>query len=414
MGILSIYSSGIDSEGVNTSNEYIKQIIWASVGLVIMIAVSLFDYRKTKNICIWLYVAMALILLYTRIFGKNVNNARSWIGGKHFGVQPSELCKILYIMFLAWFLEKTENMSPLKRFVLALLSLSLPVGLILIQPDMGTASVYIPIFLIMCFFAGIPLRYIMLCLACGILTIFITVLPVWEANILQKDIKFLNIITENRLRLILVIAFSFITILTLVGNLLFRKKYYYWISYVCGIITVSLAASFLLGKMMKPYQIARLIIFMNPEVDPLGAGWNIIQAKIAIGSGNFLGQGFLQGTQSHYRFLPEQSTDFIFCIFAEEWGFLGGIFVFLCYLTIFVRSFLCIRRTKDVFGSYIACGVTSMIAYHFFINIGMVMGIMPITGIPLLFLSYGGSSLWTAMIGVGLLQSVNLRRLEFR
>ena len=181
-----------------------------------------------------------------------------------------------------------------------------------------------------------------------------------------------------------------------------------------GIITISLGASFLLGKMMKPYQIKRLIIFINPDIDPLGAGWNIRNAKIAIGSGSFLGQGFLQGTQSHYRYLPEQHTDFIFCILSEEWGFIGGIFVFMCYTIIFIRSFLIIRRTKDIFGSYIACGVISMLAYHFFVNIGMVLGIMPITGIPLFFLSYGGSSLMTAMIGIGLLQSVNLRRLEFR
>ena len=417
IGILFIYSSAIDANGELPSlpwykQEYIKQIIYGVTGIILVFALALFDYRKTKKFCLWFYIALAVVLLLTRLFGTESNNAKSWINFGLFTIQPAEFCKILYIFFLAWFLEKTEKMNELKRFVIALCSLFLPVGLILIQPDMGTASVFIPIFLIMCFFAGVPLKYIFLCLGTGVLTILITILPVWESMILKKDITILNVLTDLKLRLILISTFGFIAILCLVGYLLFKKKYYYWIAYVTGIISVSLAASILLGKLMKDYQIMRLIIFINPDVDPLKSGWNIIQAKIAIGSGNIFGRGFLQGSQSHLDYLPEQSTDFIFCILAEEWGFLGGLFVFACYFIIFWRSFVCIRRTKDIFGSYIACGIASMFAYHFFINVGMVMGIMPITGIPLLFLSYGGSSLWMSMMAIGILQSINLRRLE--
>ena len=155
----------------------------------------------------------------------------------------------------------------------------------------------------------------------------------------------------------------------------------------------------------------RLIIFLDPNIDPLNAGWNIIQSMTAIGSGGKTGLGFLKGTQSHYSFLPEQSTDFIFSILAEEWGFIGGLLVFGLYAIIFLRIFFIIQKTSDLFGKLIVSGVVAMLFFHFVVNIGMVMGFMPITGIPLLFLSYGGSSLWTAMIAIGLVIGINLRQL---
>ena len=167
------------------------------------------------------------------------------------------------------------------------------------------------------------------------------------------------------------------------------------------------------AKFLKDYQIKRLIIFMDPNVDPLGAGWNIIQSKIAIGSGGWFGRSYLHGTQSHYRFLPQQSTDFIFSILSEELGFIGGFIVFILYFVIMFRILIIIKNTSNRFGMYIASGILGMFIIHFFINVGMVMGIMPITGIPLLFLSYGGSSLLTAMSCIGILMSINSRKLDF-
>ena len=164
------------------------------------------------------------------------------------------------------------------------------------------------------------------------------------------------------------------------------------------------------GKVLKDYQIKRLIVFIDPDSDPRGAGWNIIQSKVAIGSGNIFGQGFLRGTQSHYRFLPEQSTDFIFSILAEEFGFVGGISVFILYLVILLRMIFILRKANTAFGYYVCAGIIAMFFFHFIINVGMVMGIMPITGIPLLLLSYGGSSLWTAMICLGLVMSIKAHK----
>lgn len=408
-----IYSSGINSEGVLVSKEYIKQIIWSMCGLIIMGIVAVLDYRKIYRYAPFLFGAAMLMLVYTMLFGKYVNGARSWIGIGELGIQPSELTKILYILFLAWYLDKYKNEDPRKKFIFSILIMLLPMGLILMQPDLGTASVYLPIFLVMCFMADVPLRYLMIVLCGGLLTIVLTVLPIWQSEILHKSITIINILTNTKLTFIVIAASATIALIGMLGQILFKKKYFYWITYVFGILTFALLASIAAGKVLKPYQIQRLIVFLDPSSDPRGSGWNIIQSKIAIGSGNFWGRGFLQGTQSHYRFLPQQSTDFIFSILAEEMGFAGGIFVFALFLIIMLRIIYIIKQTTNVYGYYISSGILGMFFFHFIVNVGMVMGIMPITGIPLPFLSYGGSSLITDTIAIGILMSINARRLDF-
>lgn len=415
LGVLFIYSSSINSEGVSVTNEYIKQIIWASIGFVIMIFVTLYDFRKTESFTPYLYVFLILLLVYTRIFGRYVNGAKSWIGIGEFGVQPSEFGKIFFILFLARFLDESKKMNQFKRFFYAIGVLIVPMGLILIQPDLGTASVYIPIFLTMCFIAGIPIKYILYVLAFGILTVFFTVIPVWNMEIAEKPLVFISVLTNLKLRALLISSVLLITLLGYVVRRYFHgPKYIYWITLVFSVICLSLIFSMVLGKFLKDYQIKRLIIFMNPNKDRLGAGWNIIQSKVAIGAGGMTGQGYLQGTQSHYRFLPQQSTDFIFSILSEELGFIGGIFVFSLYFVILLKILYIIRKCINRYGSYICAGIFGMFSFHFFVNVGMVMGIMPITGIPLLFLSYGGSSLLTAMTCIGLVMNINCRKSELK
>jgi rod shape determining protein RodA len=201
-------------------------------------------------------------------------------------------------------------------------------------------------------------------------------------------------------------------VIALFGYIWYKKRYFYWIVYGVTIIIFSLGASFVSYKVLKDYQIMRLIVFLDPNVDPRGSGWNIIQSITAIGSGGLLGKGYLHGTQSHYRFLPQQSTDFIFSIFTEEWGLLGGLLVFTLFLLICLRLIKIMKTTADPFGSYIAAGLSSIYIFHFLINVGMTMGIMPITGIPLLFMSYGGSALTSAMAGIGFALSIYIRRLR--
>ncbi len=415
LGVMFIYSSSINSEGVRVTNEYIKQIIWASIGFVLMVIITAYDYRRTESLSIYGFIGFLLLLVYTRIFGRYVNGAKSWIGIGEFGIQPSEFGKIFYILYLARVLDNTANENQLKRFFLATGVLLLPMGLILLQPDLGTASVYLPIYFIMCFIAGVPFRYLGYVLAFGVFTIFFAILPVWNSEIAATPLAVISILTNMRLRAILIFAFLLITLLGyVIRRYLHGPRYIHWIIYFTSIIALALIFSLLLGKVLKDYQIKRLIIFMNPNKDPLGAGWNIIQSKVAIGAGGVIGQGYLMGTQSHYRFLPQQSTDFIFSILSEEFGFLGGMLVFSLYFIILLKILYIIRKCVNRYGSYICAGIFGMFSFHFFINVGMVMGIMPITGIPLLFLSYGGSSLLTAMSCIGIIMNVNYRKADLK
>ena len=413
MGIAFIYSSGINSDGILTSREYLKQIMWMGIGLGVLVIAAFFDFRHLKRYSFGLYLFIIAVLIYTMLFGKYVKGARSWIGIRNLGIQPSEPCKIIYILFLALYLERTPHEKPLKRFIYALTIMLIPMGLILLQPDLGTATVYLPIFIFMCFMANVPVRYLGLVLGIGMGTIVCTVLPIWELAIIKGSVPLVRILTDNKLKMTVILATGMISGIGILGQVIFKQKYFYWIAYLFAILFVSLLLSIPAGKVLRPYQIQRLIVFLDPQSDPLGSGWNIIQSKIAIGSGNLLGRGFLKGTQSHYHFLPEQSTDFIFSILAEETGFFGGILVFSAFFVILIRIIRIIHITSNVYGNFIASGILGMYFYHFIINVGMVMGIMPITGIPLPFLSYGGSALLTNMLAAGLLMSIKSRRLDF-
>ena len=411
IGILFIYSSGVNSDGISISHEYIKQLIWVVSGVILLFAVAIYDYTKIGDRALLIYIVTMLLLVYTRLFGKSVKGAQSWIGIGTFGIQVSEFTKIIYILFLAWYLAKSQNENELRRFIKAAFIMAVPMFLILLQPDLGTASVYLPIFLIMCFIAGLPLRYVFGLLGTAACTLSFTLLPLWERTILHRSSLAVKVLGNKNITLLIIFSIVGASIIAAIGYLLLKKRYYYWIGYFLGIIAVSLSGALVGSRVLKGYQMKRLIIFLDPNSDPLGAGWNIIQSMTAIGSGGKTGLGFLKGTQSHYSFLPEQSTDFIFSILSEEWGFLGGLLVFSLYAIIFLRIFLVIQKTSDLFGKLIASGVAGMLFFHFVVNIGMVMGFMPITGIPLLFLSYGGSSLWTAMIAIGLVIGISLRQL---
>ncbi|GHT49413.1 rod shape-determining protein RodA [Spirochaetia bacterium] len=413
-GILFIYSSGVTSSGAVISDEYVKQIIWAIVGVLIALTLSLLNYRRVYHISVYLYAAALLLLLYTCLLGKVVHGARAWIGIGSFGIQPSEFAKIATIVFLAQYLDMTKHgVDSLMRFVVSCVIVFIPMFLVLIQPDFGTSLVFIPILLAMTFIAGISKRYIIFLIITIASAGVLLVLPLWQANILKKTIPILALLSDKRFVIATVIAFFAIFFISLFGFKRYRKNYFYWICYAAIIGVLALFISYAARKVLKPYQIMRLIVFLSPEVDPRGSGWNIIQSITAIGSGGFLGKGYIQGTQSHYRFLPQQSTDFIFSIFSEEWGFIGGMLVFTMFLVISMRFIKIMQTTADTFGVYITAGLSGMFIFHFMINVGMTMGIMPITGIPLLFMSYGGSSLISAMMGIGLALSVHLRRFQY-
>jgi rod shape determining protein RodA len=369
------------------------------------------DYRRLHDLSFYLFLGTLALLLYTCIFGRVVNNARAWLGIGSFGIQPSEFAKIITIVFLARYLaDSNRNPHSFVRFLVSCIIVFLPMGLILIQPDFGTSLVFIPILLVMTFIAGVSIKYVIFLSTCIVLTGVLMVLPLWQSYILRNSLPFIMVLTDKRFVIIAILALSTIGVIALFGFLRYKKGYFFWILYAVVVIIFSLGASYVSHKVLKDYQIMRLIVFLDPDVDPRGAGWNIIQSITAIGSGGLVGKGYLQGTQSHYRFLPQQSTDFIFSIYTEEWGLIGGLLVFALFLLICLRFIRIMKLTADPFGMYITAGLSAMFIFHFLINVGMTMGIMPITGIPLLFMSYGGSALLSAMTGIGLALSIYVRR----
>ena len=391
-----IYSSGLNSEGVNTSSEFIKQIIWAVTGLAIMGLFVFFDYKYLFDFAYYIYGGCILMLLITLLLGNKVNGARSWLGFGGFGIQPSEFAKMGTIIALSAFCAKNrENIRSILVFLRAALIPAFPMLLILAQPDLGTSLVYIPIFLVIMFMAGAKIRYLFFLVACGIGVTLFTIIPMWSGYVLKQETLMVTIFSNHVLMLAILGACVVIAILAAIGWFVFKKGTYYWLCYSFIITSCSLLVSVAAQKILKAYQVMRLVVFLDPSVDPQGAGWNILQSLTAIGSGGLVGKGFLQGTQSHYHYLPQQSNDFIFSIIAEEKGFLGCMLVFLCFFVILVRGFIIAYSSKDSFGSYMSFGIIAMFFFHFVVNIGMAMGIMPITGIPLLVLSYGGSSLST-------------------
>jgi rod shape determining protein RodA len=410
-GILFIYSSGITSTGTIVSNEYMRQIVWSCGGITLALALALFDYKKLRELSPYLYLGTLALLLYTCLFGHMVNGARAWLGFGAFGIQPSEFAKLTTVLFLARYLDDTKRSSgSFTRFAVSCLIVFVPMSLVLIQPDFGTSLVFIPLLIGMTLIAGISMRYVLFLGACIMLTAFLMALPIWQSYIMRKSVPILLVLTNPGLIAMAILVFGIIAAIAVFGYVKYKKKYFFWIAYSVAIIVFSIGASYMARRVLKDYQIMRLIVFLDPNVDPRGAGWNIIQSVTAIGSGGLTGKGFLQGTQSHYRFLPEQSTDFIFSIFSEEAGFLGGLLIFALFLLICLRLLRLMKITADAFGAYICAGLTSMYSFHFLINVGMTMGIMPITGIPLLFVSYGGSAVLSAMLGIGLALSIHVRR----
>ena len=411
LGVLFIYSSGITSEGIQVSNEYFRQIIWASLGLVLALVISLINYRRLYNLSLYIYLFSLLPLLYTLLFGHVIYNASRWLRIGSISIQMSEFVKLSVIIMLARFLADTDrDRKSFSRFLISCVIVFIPMGIVLLQPDLGTALVYVAILITMIFMAGVAMRYVAFMVSCMALTGIFLVLPLWQTFILRKTIPFLALLTSSRAIMIAVLFIILIAGIALFGYIKYKKRYFFWTVYVSAIITFSLCVSYVARIVLKNYQIMRLIVFLDPNVDPRGAGWNIIQSVTAIGAGGFTGRGYLQGTQSHYRFLPEQSTDFIFSIFSEEAGFVGGIFVFLLFMFICYRLLFTMKAVIDPFAKYVCAGLAGMISFHFIINVGMTMGIMPITGLPLLFMSYGGSALVSSMIGIGLAFSIFIRR----
>jgi rod shape determining protein RodA len=414
VGVLFIFSSNSMSTGEMYNNEYIKQIVWILIGIPIIIFFSLYNYENFKNTGLFIYLGTILLLIITRIFGEEVNGAISWLRiGGFIGIQASEFGKIALILYLGSYLSSIgRKITQLPYFLLGFLICLLPMMLVVIQPDLGTAAVYIPIFLAMAWAAGAKKRHIVFVVISGFLMISIFIIPYLLEYFPYLKTPLLLVFTQANYILAFTGIFVVIVALSWAGLYFFKKRYFYWI-YYSGIIVVVASLGALLvqhGIKLKEKQIKRLIIFLDPQIDPKGDGWNIIQSVMAIGSGGITGKGFRMGMLSQSRYIPQQSTDFIYSIISEEWGFLGGLLILILFMIILARAMKIIYNSMDTYAHVIGAGIIGMIFFHVIINVGMTMGIMPITGIPLFFISYGGSSLITGLIAIGILINIHYNR----
>jgi rod shape determining protein RodA len=414
VGVLFIFSSGVTSNGVSVSTEYLKQILWGGVALAFLVSFSYINYNLLKDLSFWIYGTFIVLLILTLLFGRVVNGAKAWIGVFGLGGQPSEFAKIATILFLARFLSNKKNeISDWKVLVQALLIVLVPMGLILKQPDTGTTLVFIPVFLLMLFMAGGQIRHILYVAFVGVLSIVLALIPFVETIIYHESNGLGNVLTDVKIVGAVVVALTLVVALAVFGHRQFKRRIFYWLAYAFSILLVAVVVSFVLRSILKDYQVMRFIVFLDPSVDPKGSGWNLTQSMTAIGSGGLFGKGFLAGTQSHYRFLPMQSTDFIFSILGEEWGFLGALVVFGLFSLLLFRMLYVMQVIKDTYGVLVLAGFVAMFFTHVVVNVGMTIGVMPVTGIPLYFMSYGGSSMISGSLAVGIATNIYSRRFRF-
>lgn len=379
-GWLNIYAVEYDPElnqGIfDFSTSAGKQFIWICTSVLLAFIVFFFDYKFFDSFAFLIYGVFMALLLFILIGGKEVAGSKSWIGIGGFGLQPSEFAKFATAFALAKFLDHSNRkLENLKTLIVAFAIILLPMGLTILQGDTGTALVFGALVIPM-FREGMPPMLIVVAF-----TIFLV---------------FLLTLLVSQTVLLVGIA---ILVLLLVGiNARNPKKIVFIV--VSGIvITLAIrSVDFILTDVLKPHQQKRILSLVNPNIDPLGVGWNVTQSKIAIGSGGFSGKGFLEGTQTKFDFVPAQSTDFIFCTIGEEHGWLGSIALVALFTTLMLRLSVLAERQKSTFSRVYGYGVIAIIFFHFAVNIAMTIGLFPVIGIPLPFFSYGGSSLWAFTI----------------
>jgi rod shape determining protein RodA len=318
------------------------------------------------------------------VIGFESYGAQRWIGVGFLSFQPSEIAKLVLIIVLAKYLEAKKGLSNLSLLVPIMFIVAVPFILIFKQPDLGTALVFIAIM------AGMIM---------------------WA----QENIMVLLLIFTPLISAICSLSWfmwvPYLIALALVLYFLLQPKTEDFISIVGFNVLTGLAIP-VVWHLLKDYQKQRLLIFLNPSIDPYGAGYHTIQSQIAIGAGGFFGKGFLHGTQTQLQFIPQQWTDFIFSMIGEEFGFFGALLVIVLFGIIIWRAIVIAMNTRDFYGSLIASGIATMFTFHVVVNIGMTVGIAPVVGIPLPFISFGGTSLIVNMCAIGILQSISMRRVK--
>lgn len=394
LGWSSIYAAVFDEESAGNLFSLLynpgKQLVWIGTAIVLIIGVMSLDFKFYDYSAYFVYGIVIVLLIAVLTTGTVVAGSKSWFQIGSFRLQPAEFAKFATALALAKYLGdihvKFENV---KTQLIALAILGAPMLLILMQGDAGSAMVF-GAFLIVLFREGISPIYFILGFAFVVL--FILTLLV------SKTILFI----ATTVICVIIIGVSFKHPKRIIATLVLTAM----------VFATVISVDFLMTNVLKPHQRSRVISMVNPDADPLGAGWNVTQSKIAIGSGGFFGKGFLQGTQTKFDFVPEQSTDFIFCTIGEEQGWLGSLVLISLFVALLFRISLIAERQKSKFARIYGYGVLSVFFFHFAVNIAMTIGFFPVIGIPLPFFSYGGSSLWSFTILLFILIKLDSHRMQ--
>jgi rod shape determining protein RodA len=393
LGITMIYSAAYYSDSAIVQTAWSKQARYALVAIILALAIVYIPNKVIYELAYPLYAIGLLSLLAVLAWGTGDDAAR-WLSIGPLRTQPSEFAKLTTIIALARYLSdcSTEQINHARGFLGTLLIALVPMAFIVRQPDLGTAiSFGAPLFP-MLYWAGMRRLFIFFILS-PLLSVAFSFEPLWQG---AAPYLFAAFITGSSAAIHLLMGRLWFTLTMISVNL------------SAGLITVYLWDHFL-----RQYQKDRIMTFLDPESDRLGSGWNIIQSKIAIGSGGLTGKGFLQGTQTKYEFLPAAHTDFIFSVAGEELGFVGALAVLALFFFLIARALHIGAIAKNRFYSLVAIGLASMLTFHVFVNVGMTIGVMPVTGLPLPFLSSGGSSLMANLLAIGLLLHIYAYRHEY-
>ena len=367
---------------------FYKQLISFGIAIFILVGMQFVNPRTFQEGSYVFYGLGILLMILTLLFGKEVNGARSWLVIGPFNLQVSELMKIATILAVANYLTSQRNISAenIKTALTTVMLILVPTILVILQNDTGTAIIFMAMIPVILFWSGLPYGISLFIISPAIIGYLAIVTWYWG----------------------LIAA----VILTLMIFMLQRRTWLTFASFVTGIIIV-IGVQVSLSQILQPHQRARIEAFTNPSFDPQGAGWNVIQAKTAIGSGGLYGKGFMEGTQTQLRFLPEQWTDFIFCVIGEEFGFIGASFVILLLLGLTIRLLMAASSHKHPFAQLVMIGVTTIFFMHFFINVGSATALLPVIGVPLPFVSYGGSALITNTIMLGICLNLDFYKRQF-
>ncbi|HET6544705.1 MAG TPA: rod shape-determining protein RodA, partial [Chryseolinea sp.] len=367
-----------------------RQLLYIVGAVLIIVAILIIDMRFYETFAYIIYGLILFLLLLVPIIGKEVGGNKAWLGVGTFGVQPSEFAKFATALVVARFIGSVGfKMDHMRNQVILFAMIGVPMVLILLQKDTGTALVFTA-FTVVFFREGMAPFLILAGIAAGI--IFVLTLLVNEYYL-----------------------FAGIGIILAAAILLGKKKIKRIVMMsaiavaLCGVIV---SVDYVITDVLKPHQQNRVKALINPDADPKGFGWNVTQSKIAIGSGGFFGKGFLEGTQTKFNFVPEQSTDFIFCTIGEEHGWLGSLFIMGLFVSLMLRVIYLAERQKNKFARVYGYSVACIFFFHFAVNIGMTIGLFPVIGIPLPFFSYGGSGLWGFTILLFILLKLDVHRMQ--